>query len=380
MAASYDVIVIGLGAMGSAAVYQLAARGRRVLGIDMFPLGHNHGSSHGDHRMIRRSAGRAVYLPLAARAFDAWRALEGESGYDILTILGEIGVRDPRLHVDGPVFGDDPTLGGMLELLDARQLAERFPGVRLGDRMIATYEAEAGIVRPEVAVRAQLEMAERRGATIRRPEEVVGWAVDGDGVRVETTRDRYAADRLIVTPGPWAPELLGDLNPPLEVVRIVNGYFTPARPDWWTAERGAPNFSLSVPEGHYYGMPAMAGLGLKIGRHDNGEPTTARTIRRDVDPAEVAALGDVLDRYLPGARGPVVKTITCMYTNTPDADFIVDRHPAHEQVVIGCGFSGTGFKFSCVIGEILADLALDGRTRYGIEDFSWRRFAGSAPG
>jgi sarcosine oxidase len=268
----------------------------------------------------------------------------------------------------------EPTLGGYREVLDEQSLRERFPGFRLYDGMLATYEATAGILRPEVAMAAHLAVAERHGATIRRPEEAVAWSTTIDGVTVETTTGRYDADRLVIAAGPWAEELLRGLGLPLQVVRIVNAYFQPERPDRWSTERGAPNFLLSVPEGSYYGMSDMDGIGLKIGRHENGEPTTARTIRREIADAEIETLRAVLDRYLPGASGAVKAAITCMYTMTPDENYIIERHPRRERVIYGCGFSGTGFKFSGVVGEILADLALDGATRFDLGSMSSARF------
>ncbi len=200
------------------------------------------------------------------------------------------------------------------------------------------------------------------------------WRPDGEGVVVETSAGQYRAERLILSVGPWSAELLGELRLPLQVVRIVNVYFQPTQPAWWTAESGAPDFLLSVPEGQFYGMPSIDGRGLKIGRHDNGEPTTARAIRREIDEIERTYLRAVLDRYLPGASGPVVADLTCMYTMTPDEYYVVERHPQQPAVTYGCGFSGTGFKYSCVIGEILADLALDGASRIPIDHFSSARF------
>lgn len=371
MNTTYDAIVIGLGAMGSAACYQLARRGKRVLGLDMFEPGHDQGSSHGDHRMIRKSCYRGDgYVPLAERAFQIWRELEEETDRNLLKMLGEV-----RLAF--PTDGDD-TLGGLVEVLDKRQLGERFPGFHLHEGMIATYEADAGFLRPELCIATQLELAERHGAELHHAEEVTSWATDGGGVRVDTTRGSYQADRLVITTGPWAAELLADLNLPIHVVRIVNGYCEPSRPEWWKAENGAPDFRLTVPEGGYYGMPSVEGIGLKIGRHDNGQVTTARTIRREIDDAEIDMLRDVLDLYMPGASGTPIRAITCMYTNSVDDDFIVDRHPEHEQVVIGCGFSGRGFKFSCVVGEILAEMVTTGSTHHDIRFLSASRF-GSQP-
>jgi sarcosine oxidase len=367
---SYDVIVVGLGAMGSATAYELAKRGQRVLGIDMYTPGHDQGSSHGHHRLIRKSSFRSDgYVPLAERAFELWRALEGQTGSELLKILGEV-----RLAMLNQFTEPDPTLAGMVEVLDERRLGERFPGFRLHEGMVATYEAEAGFLRPEACIAAHLELAEQHGATLHHSEEVTAWKIEGDGVRVETNKGSYSAGQLAITTGPWASELLVDLNLPMTVVRIVNGYFEPSRPDLWKAENGAPDFLLGVPEGSYYGMPSIDGSGLKIGRHENGEITTARTIRRTIDESEIDMLRNVLDLYMPGASGALLQSVTCMYTNSVDDDFIVDRHPEHQQVVFGCGFSGRGFKFSGVVGEILAELLTEGATRHDIEFLSARRF------
>ena len=422
MSDSYDAIVVGLGAMGSAAAYQLARRGARVLALEQFWVGHKLGSSHGHHRMIRRTAPSPQLEPLIARAFELWREIEAESGQSIMNLIGEVALvqvrpEDPAdEHVD-EVLEDaieeadgaideapseeivdaaaelqrrkerlEPALdvkraeirerfGGRVEVLERSELRERFPGFRLFPDIIPTFEAEAGYLRPEAAIQAQRELAERRGAELHDLEPVTGWHVDGEGVQVDTAMGTYRAGRLIVTPGPWAPELLIELGLPLEVQRIVNVYFQPQRTDWWTAENGAPDFLLNVEEGEFYGMPSIERLGVKIGRHDNGTPTTADGINRDVSGDEVEALRQVLDKYMPGSIGRVLQTVTCMYTMTPDNQYILDRHPEINQLLYACGFSGTGFKFSCVVGEILAELALEGKSRIGIDFMAARRFA-----
>lgn len=377
MSNTYDAIVVGLGAMGSATVYQLASRGRRVLGLEMFQPGHDQGSSHGYHRMIRMSAVHDDgYTPLAERAIDLWRALEDESGETLLRLLGEVHLVDPASYPSYPASAESMRERGLWQILSREDLAERFPGFRLRDGMLATYEKTAGFLRSEVGIVAHLGVAARHGATIQTAAEVIGWTADGDGVRVTTRADTYTADRLIITTGPWAAELLSDLRLPLRVERVVNGYFEPSRPDWWSAERGAPDFLLTVPEGSFYGMPAVDGVGLKIGLSGGFGlgVTTARTIDRHVDDSEIDFLRYVLDTYMPGASGPALRHATCMCTYTPDKGFIVDRHPAHEQVLIGCGFSGRGYKFAPTIGEILADLATDGNARHGIGFMSAKRF------
>lgn len=375
MTNGYDAIVVGLGAMGAPALADLARRGQRVLGLDMFPLGHDQGSSHGHHRMIRRSHWVPAFRPLVDRAFERWRELESETGHNIMNLIGEVSLTmasdDARYHRRVV----ERAGGGSREILDEQQLAERFPGYRQAEGMVVTYEQEAGYLRPEVGVAAHLEVAERHGATIQRPEAVTGWEADGAGVRVTTDKGSYRADRLVISAGPWSEELLTGLGLPLQVVRIVNVYFEPERPDLWTAEQGATDFLLSVPEGNYYGMPSIEGQGVKIGRHENGEPTTARTIRRSIDHEEVEMLRSVLDRYMPGSTGAVKHQITCMYTMTPDENYIIERHPAFPQVVYACGCSGTSYKFSPVIGEILAGLALDDAPPYDISMFSSQRFA-----
>lgn len=378
MTNTYDAIVIGLGAMGSAALYHLARRGQRALGIDMYPEGHVWGSSHGEHRMIRKSAGSSSlkkpdgYVPLVARAFELWDELEAESGRKIIKLLGEIAILSEERMREQGITLEDLAGNPFRELLSPEDLARRFPGVRVQDGIHVTYEAEAGYLRPEVGISAHLELAQRHGAEVRRPEAVTAWDVDGSGVSVTTESGSYRADRLVIAAGAYASELLGDLGLPLQVTRIVNGYFQPTSPHWYS-ENGAPDFLLSVPEGSFYGMPADEGVGLKIGLH-YGMPTTARTIDREIKPEEIELLVNVLDRYMPGASGPVVKQITCMYTMTPDEDFIVELHPEHPQVAIACGFSGRGYKFAPTIGEIMADLLIDGQTRHDIAFLSSRRF------
>jgi len=378
LADTYDAIVIGLGAMGSASLYHLARRGQRALGIDMFPEGHDQGSSHGEHRMIRKSAGSSSlkapdgYVPLVARAFELWDTLQDESGRNLIKLLGEIAIMSEERLTEFGMTLDDLRDNQFRELLSEQDLRSRFPGVRVQDGIYVTYEAEAGYLRPEVGIAAHLVLAQQHGVQIRRPERVTGWEVDGDGVAVTTDSGRYLAGHLIIAGGAYASELLTGLDYPLQVTRIVNGYFEPTSPHWY-GENGAPDFLLSVPEGGFYGMPADEGVGLKIGLH-YGTPTTARTIDREIKPEEIEFLRGVLDRYMPGASGPVVKQITCMYTMTPDEDFIVERHPEHPQVSVACGFSGRGFKFSPTVGEIMADFATRGATDHDIAFLSSSRF------
>lgn len=375
---AFDVIVVGLGAMGSATIYQLARRGQRVLGLEMFQPGHDQGSSHGYHRMIRSSTFTDdSYVPLAARAFELWHQVEEETGRRLLEMTGEVRLLDPATYPRDHEASRRMIARGFQISLDERALRERFPGFRLPEGMVATYEANAGFLHSEEGIIAQVDLARRYGATLHFKEEVTAYAADGSGVRVETSKGCYTADRLVITTGPWAAELLADLHFPMQVERRVNPYFRPTRPDLWSLESGAPDFLLDVPEGSFYGMPAIGDIGLKIGV-SAGPVTTARDIRRTVDPEEIDFFRGVLDTYMPGASGPELRHITCMCTYTRDRDFIIDRHPDQERVFFGCGFSGRGFKFSPTVGEILADLAIDGQTRHDIGFLSASRFAATA--
>lgn len=378
MQRSYDVIVLGLGGMGSAAAYHLARRGASVLGLDAHPRGHAQGSSHGKSRIIRQAYFEAPeYVPLLLRAYTLWRELEQESGQSLLRITGGLNVGLPTGELVAGALASARQHGLAHEYLAAAEVNARFPGLRLPDGFAAVYEPQAGILAPEDCTAAHLDLAAQRGAELHHGEPARRWGADGAGVRVETDREAYTAARLVIAPGPWAPGVLADLALPLVVQRVVNVHFEPARPDLFTAER-FPVYLWDVPEGFYYGFPALPEQGIKFGRHDVDEPCTPQTIRREVSPAEVEALRAVLNRYMPGAAAAVKWTLTCMYTNTPDRHFVIDRHPRYPQVTVACGFSGHGFKFASVVGEILADLALDGATRHAIAFLSLRRFTPSA--
>ncbi len=355
---TYDTIIVGLGGMGSATAYYLATQGQRVLGLDMHQPGHDLGSSHGHHRIIREAYFEAPeYVPYVQRAYKLWTELEEDSGQGgILTITGGLmfGASDSDVVLGSLTSG---RLHGLpYEEFSAREAAREFPGFKLADDMVAVYEPRSGFVAPDLAMATQCRLAEERGAVLRYGEAVMGWSADGEGVRVETADDSYAAQALVLCAGPWTSELTADLGLPLEVWRIVNAYFNPRDPARY-AVGNCPIYLFDAPEGTFYGFPHLDGIGLKIGRHDNGESTTARTVRRTVDQAEIDGLHDVLTSYLPGAAGPWLTAITCMYTMTPDEHFIIDRHPEHSNVVIGCGFSGHGFKFASAIGETLGELA-----------------------
>jgi len=357
--------------MGSAALYELARRGLRVLGLDAFEQGHARGSSHGTSRAIRKAYFQAPeYVPLVERAYTAWQRLEAESGEALLRVTGSLLLGAPESQFIAGTISSGTRFGLPFEVVAQAEVSQRFPGFRLDGDLTAVFEPSGGVLHAERCLATLLALADGYGAQMHHGEAVRQWAVDGAGLRVQTDVASYTTDRLIVTAGPWAGSILFELGLPLSVRRVVNIFVAPTRPELYAPE-SCPTYAIAVPEGEYYGMPDH---GLKIGRHDVGEVCTPDTVRRGVDAEEIAMFMGVLERYLPGARGQVTATLTCLYTMTPDKNFVVDKHPHDSRVVYACGFSGHGFKFAPVIGEVLADLAVDGRTNQPVAFLSAARF------
>jgi sarcosine oxidase len=373
---TYDVVVLGLGGMGSAAAAHLAARGQRVLGLERFGPAHDRGSSHGGSRIIRQAYFEdPAYVPLLRRSYELFEKLESDASRDLMTLTGGLYLGSP----------DSPTVAGSLraaqewalphELLDAAEIRRRFPTFDPADHEVGLYEAVAGFVRPEATVSAHLELAAGRGADLRFEEPALEWTEAGDGVRVTTAAGTYTAGSLVICPGAWAPELLVDLGVPLTVERQVMywfqpdggvGPFTPERHPIWI--HGAADLQL-------YGFPAIDGPegGVKAAFFRRGEVCTPETIDREVSSEEVEFIAAHLRALLPAMPERLEAAVTCMYTTTPDHHFVIARHPLHERVTVACGFSGHGFKFVPVVGEILADLALSGTTVHPIGLFDPRR-------
>lgn len=375
----YDTIVIGLGGMGSATAYQLAARGQRVLGLEQFSAAHTLGSSHGHTRIIRQAyLEGAAYVPLVQHAYDRWRALERDSGEQLLIVTGGLML--------GPE-GSDTISGSRTsaelydiphELLDAPEIRRRFPQFRPDDSTVGLYEPSAGAVRPEAGILAHLRLAEQHGATLQFDAPVRAWQADaaGAGVRVTTDRGVYEADTLAITAGAWAPALLRDLGVPLIVERQVQLWFEPTES---IAAFGPGRFPIFIWENdadtHFYGIPALdPALGVKAAIHHGGAMVQADMIDRTVQPDDVARVRALVRQRIPALDGRVIDGAVCMYTNTPDEHFVIAAHPAYRQVVVAGGFSGHGYKFAPVVGEILADLAIDGATQHPIALFAPDRF------
>lgn len=380
---TFDTIVVGIGGMGSATVWQLARRGQRVLGLERFDIPHAMGSSHGVTRIIRLPYHEhPTYVPLLRRAYELWRDIEARAGEKLLTITGSID-GGPE---DGPVFQGALASARLHDLphevLTAAAINARFPGYRLPARLRAVFQPEGGFVASERAIVAHVRAALAHGAEIRARERVLEWTAEGsgEGVAVVTDKGSYAAARLILTAGAWIGELAAPLRQLAVPERQVLAWLQPRLPELFTPDR-FPVFNLDVKEGRYYGLPIYEVPGFKFGRyHHRGETAAADDIRRDVDAEDERLLRQFAERYFPAGSGPTMALRSCMFTNTPDDHFILDRHPDHPQVILASPCSGHGYKFCSVIGEILADLATgEGTTRHDISFFRLNRPALTAP-
>jgi sarcosine oxidase len=375
----YNAIVIGLGAMGSATLFHLAKRGARVAGFEQFQPAHALGSSHGDSRIIRETYfEHPLYVPLVKRAHELWRELEEASGKRLMTINGGlmIGPRDGTV-VTGTLRSARAHLLPH-ELLTAAEVRERFPPFRLDESLIAVFDPRAGYLDPELCTAAHVDGARRAGAAVHFGEPVLEWSADGEGVRVKTSKAIYRADRLVVAAGPWCSALLADLELPLTIERQVVFWLEPER-DF--AEYDAARFPIYAyefePGTICYGFPRLA-RGVKAAVMHSGELASApEKVDRVVTVSDEDALRAAIRPVLPGlSEAPARGSNVCLFTNTPDHDFIIDFHPRHPQVLISSPCSGHGFKFASAIGELQADLLIDGASRFDITPFRIDRFLG----
>jgi sarcosine oxidase len=359
----YDAIVLGVGGMGSAALWHLARRGCKVLGIEQFGVAHDRGSSHGGSRLIRRAYfEHPDYVPLVSRAYTLWAELEEASGKKLFHRTG--------LFLAGPRLG--PLIDGVLEAANAHNIqietvaaadaARRFPGLRAAPGMTILYEADAGFLEVENCVRAHVDQALSCGAQLQLGVSVRGWAADKNGVRVDTDSGIFTAARLVLCAGAWSSKLLGDLGIRLTIRRKVVVWFETCGTAY-RVDSGCPVFCFDTPSGFFYGFPSFDGCTVKVGEHSGGEPVaTPEQLDRHVHESDLEPLEQFIAKHLPAAQPRLADQSVCMYTMTPDEHFIIDRHPAHENVIVACGFSGHGFKFASVVGSILADLVTHGGT------------------
>jgi sarcosine oxidase len=378
MPRNYDVIVVGVGAMGAAACWQLASRGVKVLGLEQFPLVHALGSSHGHTRMIRLAYyEHPDYVPLLHRAYALWDQLEAESGEKVLYRTGGIYMGPPDGHVVSGATRAARQHKLDHQLFSHAELAQAYPHFTLPEDFTGIHEPQAGFVLCEKAIAQFTRLALQNGATIHAHEPVR--QIDFATKTVTTDQDAYRAKNLLLCGGPWSGKLLSDLKLNLVVTRQPLGWLWPSNPSNFSLGQ-FPVWGIEQPDGSLaYGFPMLNDLpGLKLARHAPGQPADADTVSRDATPSDRAEILSIAERYIPGAVGPLLALRICLYTNSPDGHFIIDRHPGCEGVYLACGFSGHGFKFASVIGQVLADLATTGQTPLPIGFLGLGRLAGKS--
>jgi sarcosine oxidase len=362
---TYDLIVIGVGGMGSATVYHAARRGLSVLGLEQFDIPHAQGSSHGVNRIIRLAYyEHPSYVPLLRRAYELWRELENRVGERLLIITGSIDAgRADSVTVQGSLLSCEQHHLPH-ELLDAAALRARFAGYRLATDMVGVYQADGGFLLCEQCVTAHVMGAQALGAEVHARERVIEWRSDEQGVSVTTARGTYRARQLVITAGAWARTMVPALERAAVPERQVMIWTQPHKPENFRLGT-FPVFNMEAPEGRFYGFPVYGMPGFKLGKyHHRGERVDDPAhMDRECHPEDEDVLREGIRRYFPDADGPTMAMKACLFTNSPDEHFIIDRLPDHPRVAVAAGFSGHGFKFCSVIGEIMTELVVDGVTR-----------------
>jgi sarcosine oxidase len=366
------VIVVGLGAAGSAAAWRLALDGHRVTGFDRWHPPHPHGSTHGETRVTRVSAWEgAHYVPLAARANVLWDELERDAGARVVDRVGGVFVGHPHETIVAGSRASVVRSGVPFEDLDAAELVHRVPGIVVPEGMVGFADPGAGILFPERIVEAELALAARGGAELRFDEPVLAWRADGDGVAVTTARGTVRGDRLILATGAWMHDELAPLGTPLRIERQTMLWFASTHEHAGDAHRPV----LITTDGRDHAtviFPPRAGL-VKAGGHGPGEVVTADDVDRTIRAEDYAPTTALLAERLPRHTGAFVRGATCLYTCTPDGHFVLDRHPVHPQVVLASPCNGFGFKFSSAVGEALAALATEGSPPVDLTPWRLRR-------
>jgi len=373
----FDSIVVGVGGMGSATCYELAKRGKRVLGLERFGIPHDFGSSHGQTRIIRLAYYEdPSYVVLLRRAYALWDEIQQRAGEQLLYITGSIdaGTADSWVFkgsYNSAVQHDLPH-----EVLLGNEMARRFPAYRFPNEILGLFQPQGGFVLPERSIVAYVNATLAMGGEIHGYEQVQDYTSTGaGGVRVTTDRGTYEAGSLVFTGGAWSANLLPFLAGLAVPERQALAWLQPTVPDFFTRER-MPVFNVEVPEGRFYGFPVWGIPGFKFGKYGHlGETGDADFLPRTVTRADEVLLRDFAVRYFPDGAGPMMNLKACLFTNSPDGHFILDRHPQMPQVSFAAGFSGHGYKFASVIGEIMADLAEHGESRRDIGFFRLSRFA-----
>lgn len=372
----FDVAIIGAGTMGMAAGAFLSQQQVKTVLIDAFDPPHNRGSHHGDTRMIRHAYGEGrQYVSLVKRAQQLWEELEEQTDYKIFEKTGVIGLgpRDSAFLQETIAAANKYELP--LEVMDSREVKEKWPGFSVPDHFIGCFEAESGLLFSENAIQAYKDIAIKNGAQLvtNTPVQQIE-SNDSSGIKITTKNKVFWAKKAIVTVGAWASKLLPDLKLPIQPTRKAFGWFdTPT--DLFDAAN-FPSFYIEDKDNMCYGFPNVNGTGLKIGRSDGGQGIDPNKHTQNFGQYESDEedLRFFLKTYMPEANGPLKQGKTCLYTISSDNDFIIDHHPENENIIFACGFSGHGFKFSSVMGEVLSEMAVNGQSKFDLSMFSLKRF------
>jgi sarcosine oxidase len=373
---NFDVIVVGLGAFGSSACYQMATRGARVLGLERWDIPHGMASAAGYSRMIRLSYfEHADYVPLLRRSYQLWDELAAELKRDVIKITGGVYLGPPGAEVLEGSLKSARKYDLPHELLDSREAMKRFPQFHLPDDYNVLHDHMAGLVYPERSVAGYCELAMRRGAELHGQEAVVAWEPSGCGVAVRTTKATYSAAKVLFCGGAWTAKLVGDLGVKLTVTRQPLAWVWPKNPALF--ELGTmPVWILEHRDGaNHYGFPMLPdNPGFKLASHKRTAEIDPDLVNRNATARDEEEIRGTLRYFIPQADGPLLSMRVCMYTNSPDHQFIIDRHPRHPNVTIACGFSGHGFKFASGLGQVLSELTLDGKSSLAIDFLGLSRF------
>lgn len=372
----YDVAIIGGGTMGIATAYYLAKKKQKVLVIDQFSIPNLFGSHHGETRILRLGYGNGgTYVPLVKESLSLWKELEKETGKTLFNETGAISVGYPGSDFVKETIDSSIKYNLAYEELDAKALMERWPGISVPEDYVACYDPHSGFLYSEECVLAYKEECEKLGVTILENQRVADIQVTGEEVKVLTANDTLVARKAVITAGAWIPKLLPELHLDIKPLRKTFGWFETSEEDLYGSH--FPCFVFDTHNvGHYYGFPDYNGQGLKIGRMDLGEVVDPDELNRDFfdTPKEEEDLRSFLSRYLPQANGRLNDGKVCIFSMTPDEDFIIDFHPEHDNLIFAGGFSGHGFKFASAIGKTLSELAIEGQSEQDISFLRLNRF------
>ena len=371
----YDCIVIGLGGMGSASLFELSSKGQNVLGIEQFDIGHDKGSSHGLSRIIRLAYWEGIeYVPLVLRAHDRWIELEKTYNEKLLNITGALDIG----------LESSETISGSLkacrefdiphEIFTSTELSKKFPAYLLPEEYSSVFQKDGGFLVPESCINLYVNESINNGADVKQNCKVLGWESDGNIVTVSTSDGNFKTKKLVITAGAWTGILQDEMSRFLTPERQVVSWFKPESPEYYNSDQ-FPVFNMEVPEGRYYGFHIHHYEGIKIGRYGHlNENINPDSISREITDLDIITLRVPMEKYFQPTNPEPLFSQVCMFTNTPDEHFVLDYLPGNDSVFIASGFSGHGFKFASVIGELISDLMVDGGTEFDLGLFSLDRF------